>query len=170
MLYTGRIGGVAALLALMCLGPVVRGADPEQLQDLQREVQELRREVASLRALIQASNRTSNLEIDVLTNRLTRLEKLIASSPPTASSRIASSFTPEPPSLRSALRLDNRLPVTATVIVNGISYTVGPFRMVTLRNQLPGEITYQVTAEGRGMGLPVRSALVADQTLTVTIR
>ena len=87
---------------------------------------------------------------------------------PMPTPRISASFTPGPPPLVGTLRLDNRLGVTATVYVDGVPYTVPPFSVRTMTRPAGG-LVYEATAEGRGMGPAIRSALGANETLTVTV-
>jgi hypothetical protein len=65
--------------------------------------------------------------------------------------RIARSITPDRPgAMAGSIRLDNTSGLPATVIINGISYRMGPFETRTLSNRPLGAYTYDVDVEGFG--------------------
>jgi hypothetical protein len=167
MKHHGILAGAIALAAALFIGSPSWAADAEfKDSDLRKEVRELREELAAMRAL----HRANNLTLRLLDERLSRLEESMARLSTGPVRRSAGAFDPlAPVTATGAIRLDNRLAVPATVVIDGVAYSVPAFSMRTLPGQPASEITYQVTALGFGMGAPVRTPVVANQTLTLTI-
>ncbi len=165
----GNLAGVLALSAALLLSAQATAENPElKKENLSRDIQDLKDEVTKLSKLQRLNNLATNAELRLLNERLERIENaLMRLAPPTP--RISSSFTPGALPATGTLRLDNRLAVTATVYVDGVPYSVPPFTVRTLANRPAGGLVYEATAEGRGMGAPVRSSLGSNETLTVTI-
>jgi hypothetical protein len=165
----GTLAGVLALGAALLIGSPASSADPERKnQDLQKEVSELREELAALKKMQALDSRATTLALRLINERLDGIENALSRMAPPAP-RISSSFTPPAPPATGTLRLDNRLGVNATVYVDGVPYTVPPFSVRTLAGRPAGALVYEATADGRGMGPPVRSSLGANETMTVTI-
>jgi hypothetical protein len=166
----GKLLGLAALVALALLSAPPRAtADPElDRAETQRQLDNLRKQIVVLRGLAEAERATTELEMRQVRERLDRIERALARLSST-STRSASSFTPSDPLTRSTLRLSNRLPVTAYVSVNGVTYSVPPFGLRTLRNVPLGAVTYEVSATGYYARAAATTTLVADETLTVNI-
>jgi hypothetical protein len=163
--------GLAALLALAVplFAPARAAADPEEKKsDTQRQLEEVRAELEKLRELTLLQGRMQALEMKLINERLDRIEAGLARMS-TASTRRASSFTPDEPVRRGTLRLSNRLPVTAFVTVNGVTYSVPPFGLRTLRDQPTGALSYEVTATGYYNRAASTTTLGAEETLTVNI-
>jgi hypothetical protein len=133
-------------------------------EDLRRQVELLRNEVADLK-------RARDLDYKILSDRFDRMEKLLE--------RIAgeggisrSGFTPTTPAPESAtgiIRLDNRLPVTGYVTIDGVSYRVPPLATRTLRSMPIGAIQYTLGADGMSTGPVTRSRVNAGEMLTITL-
>jgi hypothetical protein len=133
-------------------------------EDLRKQIDQLRTEVADLK-------RTRDLDYKILSDRFDRMEKLLE--------RIAgqgsitrSGFTPTTPAPESAtgmIRLDNRLPVTGYVTIDGISYRVPPLATRTLRSMPTGPIDYTLGADGMSTGPITRSRVNAGEMLTITL-
>jgi hypothetical protein len=163
--------GLAALLALAVplLAPARAAADAElRKSDTQRQLEEVRAEIEKLRELTQIHSRMQALELKLLHERLDRIEAGLARLT-SEGTRRASSFTPSEPVRRGTLRLSNRLPVTAFVTVNGVTYSVPPFGLRTLRDVPVGALSYEVTATGYYNRAASTTTLGAEETLTVNI-
>jgi hypothetical protein len=169
MKHLGKLAGVSALAVVLLAGSPV-SADPElKNSDLRKELRELRDELAALRKLQAASARAADLELRLLNERLDRIENALSRLSADRSTRTASSFTPAAPAGTGTLRLDNRLAVPATVVIDGVVYQVPAFSTQVQTNRPAGAITYEVTAVGYGVRAPVRTPLAAGETLTLTI-
>jgi hypothetical protein len=170
MTRTAPLFGLAALLAAALLLPTARAADPElKGEEVLKELRELRREVAELRKARDRDSRLLAAEMRLLDERLERLERNLARLAPTVTTRVSSSFTPEGRLPRGSIRLDNRLGVTASVVVNGVPHSVSPGSVLLLRDQPAGPFTYEVAADGWAIRPPARSSVTANETLTLVI-
>jgi hypothetical protein len=168
MKHHGILACALALAAALFIGSPASAADAElKDSDLRKELRELREELAAMRTL----NRATNLTLRLLDERMARLEESMARlATPGTVRRSAGAFDPTVPSVATgAIRLDNRLAVPATVVIDGVAYSVPAFSMRTLPGQPPRMITYEVTALGFGRGAPVQTPVHANQTLTLTI-
>jgi len=156
----------ALLLTLALAGAAA--ANPELPPDpLAKEIRELREEVASLRRL----DRATSAEVKLLTERLERIEKSLKELS-SRSGPFRSEFTPATPRVAigtGTLRLDNRLPVTAYVTIDGVEYSVAPQTVRRLTGRAAGTIGYSITADGMGVGPMTRTPLAAGESLTLTI-
>jgi hypothetical protein len=160
-----------ALLIILVAAGAATAADPELRDEaILREVRELREQVAALRRLREMDAKMNALDMRLLNERLDRIEKSLEKL---ATSR--SEFTPRSTFKRSVdsgtgtIKLDNRLPVTAFVTIDGTLHTVDPFGVRFLRGQAAGSLTYTVGGAGRETGPRTRSSLAAGETLTLTI-
>src|SRR5262249_45261565 len=125
-------------------------------------------ELAKLRGRADTNEKARAIEMDVVKERLDRLEKSLESL--RATTRIASSFTPSATGPTGVIRLQNRPLVDATVLLVGQSYRVPPLETVVLPPQAPGSFSYEVLAEGFGVIRPlVARVLVAGETFSITI-
>lgn len=170
MKHHGTLAGVIALTAALLIGSPLPAADAElKNDDLRKELRALREELAELRL----RDRMNNLTLRTMDERLRRLEDSIARlSPGGVVTRGAGAFNPAAPVVpvaTGAIRLDNRLAVPATVIIDGVPHSVPPFSMRVLTGRPAGMITYEVTAVGYGVRAPVRTAVNPNETLTLTI-
>lgn len=129
------------------------------LKDLKNELQLLRQQSRADRLLVEDVVR----RVDRVERSLERLQERIERLPSTSERRSAIL------NATATLRLDNRLPVRATVIIDGISYVVPPFGMVDLPDRAAGVLNYQVTADGFGLSGVRSITLYAGQTRTLTI-
>jgi hypothetical protein len=169
MKHHGKWAAVALAVALLA-GPLASAADRElKNDDLRKELSELRDEIAAMRRMHAATSRATDLELRLLNERLDRLENAVARMSSGASTRRAGFFAPGAVPAVSAIRLDNRLAVPATVTIDGVAYSVPAFTVRMLPNRPAGMITYEVTALGFGVRAPVRTPLDANETLTLTI-
>jgi hypothetical protein len=167
MKHHGTLAGVVTLTAALLIGSPASAGDPElKSEDLRREVRELREELAALRKM----HRLADIELKLLNDRVSRIEESMARlSSPSLITRGAGAFSPLAPVGTGAIRLDNRLAVPATVVIDGVAYSVPAFSMRTLPSQPPRMITYEVTALGFGVRPAVRTPVNANETLTLTI-
>ena len=158
--------GLAALTGLL-LGTPALSARPPELTDeeARKDIRDIKEELAALRR----DSRLTNAELKVVNERLRRIEEALARLGPSATSRRSSYFTPTPPGGVGHVRLVNRLGVTARAVVNGVPYTVPPFGTRVVRDVPAGGLVYEVTADGFGLGPPVRTPLAPDETVTLTI-
>jgi hypothetical protein len=159
---------LSALLGLVLAG-AAPAADPGTADDLARELKALREEVAALRRTVERESRLNNAEMELLTKRVERIEKSIKELSG-RSGPYRSEFTPSAP--RTALgtiKLDNRLPVAAQVVLDGVTYSVPALGTRTISGRRTGTVSYQVTADGYGWGPLTRTTLASGETLTLTI-
>jgi hypothetical protein len=149
-------------------GAMAQGA--EVSDPLAKEVRELREEVAALRRLREIDARLNAAELKLLTERLDRIEKSLKEM--SSRSGFRSEFTPSAPRAAvgmGTIRLNNRLPVTAYVTIEGVSYSVAPWSVRTLSGQPAGAFSYTITADGMGVGPLTRTTLASGESLTLTI-
>jgi hypothetical protein len=167
MKHHGTLAGVVALTAALLIGSPASAGDPElKSHDLRRELREMREELAALRKM----HRLADIELRLLNDRVSRIEESMARlSSPGVVTRGAGAFSPTVPVATGAIRLDNRLAVPATVVIDGVAYSVPAFSMRMLPGQPARMITYEVTALGFGVRAPVRTPVNANETLTLTI-
>jgi hypothetical protein len=169
MKHHGTLAGTLALAAALLIGSPVTANDPELKEkdgDLRKELRELREELAAMRSL----HRANNLTLRLLDERLSRLEDAMGRlSSSGVITRGAGAFDPRGLVATGTIRLDNRLAVPATVVIDGVAYSVPAFSVRTLTGRPAGMITYEVTALGFGMSAPVRTPVNPNQTLTLTI-
>ncbi len=146
MKHHGTLAGVAALAAALLIGSPVWAGDPElKNEDLRKELRELREEMAAMRSL----HRANNLTLRLLDERLSRLEESMARLSSGAITRRAGAFGGVGPVMATGtIRLDNRLAVPATVVIDGVAYSVPAFSVRMLTGRPAGMITYEVTALG----------------------
>jgi hypothetical protein len=160
--------GLAALAGLL-LGTPALSARPPELADeeARKDIKDIKEELATLRR----DSRLTNAELKTVNERLRRIEEALARLGPTGTSYRRSYFTPTPTPGGAVghVRLVNRLGVTARAIVNGVPYTVPPFATRVVREVPAGTLVYEVTADGFGLGPPVRTPLAPDETVTLTI-
>jgi hypothetical protein len=166
--------GLATLLAALLAAPARAGDDSKDVElkneDLKDEVKALKKELASLRKMLAVERRANEVEMKLLNARLDRIERALARLAPDVSRRIASSFTPNGPvQATGVVRLSNRLPVMATVTVNGVAHAVPPLGARLLHNVPAGTVTYEVTADGYGVRPAVRTPLAMGEMLTLTV-
>jgi hypothetical protein len=148
MKHHGTLAGVVALTAALLIGSPASAGDPElKNEDLRKELRELREDLAALR----------------IEESMARL------SSPGVITRGAGAFSPTVPAATGAIRLDNRLAVPATVVIDGVAYSVPAFSMRTLPGHPARMITYEVTALGYGVRPAVRTPVNPNETLTLTI-
>jgi hypothetical protein len=166
MKHHGTLAGVIALTAALLIGSPLPAADAElKNDDLRKELRALREELKEMRL----RDRMTDLTLRSLDERLRRLEESMARLSPGVVTRGAGAFNPAAPVANGAIRLDNRLAVPATVIIDGAAYSVPAFSMRVLTGRPAGLITYEVTAVGYGIRAPVRTAVNPNETLTLTV-
>jgi hypothetical protein len=162
--------GLAALVGLILACPAASARPPELTdEEARKDIEALKKELAALRKTYEFDLRSRETEMRLLEDRLRRIEESLARLGPTVTSRQSSYFTPTPPGAVGHVRLINRLGVMARVTVNGVSYTVPPFGSRVVRDVPAGTLVYEVTADGFGLGPPVRTPLSPDETVTLTV-
>jgi hypothetical protein len=177
MMHLGKRAGLSALLAALIFAAPLMAADPEKSNvDLAKEIRDLRKDVADLAKAVRLGGEAIKADMTALEDRLTKVERAVRrntadirdlrSSPET---RGTLSVDPIVPVATGTVRLENRLGVPATVTLNGVAYSVPALRTATVARIPAGPITYEANAPGMGEGVPVRSRLSANETLTVTI-
>jgi hypothetical protein len=171
MSHHGKRLGLAALLALAVAAPsgTLRAEPEEQADPVLKELRELRQQVALLRKLNEVESRVTALELKQINERLMRIEERLARLTPSVTTRKASSFTPGTPLTTGTVRLANRLPVPASVTVNGVTYEVPPLATRVLPAQPAGALNYEVSAPGFYARTAVSSTLAANEALTIHI-
>ena len=161
--------GILALIVALLLGPVASAADPEDLQDLQKDVRQLKSEMIRLKRDLEADRLAAAEQARRLDERLERmtraLEKLADISVNRSTSQKITSVAP--PSM-GTLKLVNDLNVEAQVTIGGSTYTVPGHGTAVVRNMTAGEFSYDVTAVGFGQATH-RTTLGSNETLTLTI-
>jgi hypothetical protein len=166
-----KTAGVLALLAALLIGsPASAGDSDTPRKDLQEQVRELREDLANLKRAYEQDLRANNLALRRIADQLDRLDRSITRLTGPMNGRTSRFFDPMAPTATGTIRLDNRLAVTATVLIDGMEYTVPPLSTTMLRNQPVGTISYAVTAVGYGLGPLTRTPVRANETLTLTIR
>ncbi len=170
MTRRGKIAGVLTLLAALLIGsPAPAGESYGESKDLRQQVADLREELAQLRRSYDRDSRLVNAELKLVDARLARIERALDRM---TAGRVESTsrFEREGVVGTGTIRLDNRLGVTAWVTIDGVRYSVPPFRSRLLRDRPAGTVTYSVTANGFGVRPTVRTPLSANETLTLTVR
>jgi hypothetical protein len=175
MTRTGMKIGLAAFLAVLLAAPGLRAGEPgpeKSKDDLEKEVAELRKELADLRKAREVDRLALlELRLQMLADRLEKVERAVATMAATTTTRRAAAFNPDDPApATGSVRLDNRMATTAFVTVNGVTYTVPPFGERTVAGVPAGSFVYQASADGFLYSPPTRSALEAGKTKTLTIR
>jgi len=156
MTRNGMSAGAAAVLALALAAVPARAfPDPEmevarhleqinkQLQDLRRDFDDLRRD---LRDTSVSAGRSAG-DLKSLEERVRHLEQTLQ----TQERRF--SFSPEGPRT-GIIRLHNRSPIGATILVDGTPYYVGAFETRTILERPVGAFNYEVLADGFGIIQP----------------
>jgi hypothetical protein len=134
----------AALLALPLLLPSVCAADDaetnaKKIEKLQDEVKQLRRDLNELRDVLR--------QIDQRTAAMRR-ESFYGPTNPTNGGTAPS---------RATITLQNEYAAPATIRINGIPYRVEAFQTRTVQNVPVGPFNVDVSVEGYGEIMPVRS-------------
>ncbi|MFQ3650116.1 MAG: hypothetical protein SNJ75_07275 [Gemmataceae bacterium] len=155
-------------LGLLVLAPASgRATQPagDTPEDTKLAIEALRKQIDDLK-------RTRDLDYRLLSDRLDRMEKLLERIAAGQTGSSKSAFTPvapAPESPRGLIRLDNRLPVTGFVTIDGITYRVPPLATRTLQSIPVGPISYTLSGEGMGTGPLTRSRVNAGELLTITL-
>jgi hypothetical protein len=176
MLRTLRLIGLTALLAA-AFGATswqARADDPPRpLEKIQKDLDEINRSLNSLRGDLGAlDRRLAETERNVAELRdIVRLLGELARKHDAQlgnGQRVARAFNPDFPPM-GVIRLQNRSPYNATVILNGASYPLAPFQTRDVQ-QMPGPFTYEVFADGFGVIQPaVSRVLTARETFTIFV-
>jgi hypothetical protein len=187
MMNHAKLAGLSALLAALIFAAPVAAGGPEKkpttIDDLAKQLDLMK---ASLDARLDKIEEGHRLDAKAIASDITELREKVARLERAlrrntddirdlhsrSETRGSLSVDPLGPAARAAtgtLRLENRLGVQATAIIDGVAYTVPALSVVTLRNRPAGALTYQTTAEGFGMRAPTRTTLGANETLTLTI-
>ncbi len=119
--------------------PQTAEALKKELDDLKKEMQ---RQAETLRLL--RENQDLRQRLDALEKRVDALEKRSTTS-------ARPSFYEQG---SGTIRLQNRLPVSGTIVLNGISYRLAPNETRTLTGQASGAFTYEALADGMGVLQP----------------
>ncbi len=170
-----RTHAPALLLALALAGTAAAfpdGDPPPTVDSLARDLRDLREQVAAMRRLREIDSRLNAAELRLLTERLERIEKSVKELSSGRTGPFRSEFTPSAPRVTAGsgtIRLNNRLPVTAYVTIDGVSYSVAPYAVRSLTGQPAGTIAYTITADGMGVGPLTRTSLASGEALTLTI-
>jgi hypothetical protein len=176
MTHQSKIAAALALLAALLIGsPAPAGDSDSPKQDLKDRLLKLEDKVERLLLASDLTNtelKALNAEMRTMRERLDRiratLRRIESSSPASRTSRFFDPLAPAPlPAARGTVRLDNRMPVTATWTIDGVSYSVAPFSFRTLTDRPVGALTYSVT--GTNMGIKtVETTVRPNETLTLT--
>jgi hypothetical protein len=164
------VAAMFAVLAALLIGPMSLAGDKdakEREDKVGEELRKLKEEIALLRKLHGLSAKATDEELKLLGQRLDRIEKHLEKlSTPTT--RSAGFFDPAAAGT-GTMRLDNRLGVRATVIIDGVPYSVPPLAVRVLPGQRARTFTYEFTADGFGMSAPRQTRVAAGETWTLTI-
>lgn len=140
------------LIALLALGgflalPAAALADPPDPAQLKKDYEELRKVNDELGKLIQEQRALLKALADIqdLKQRLLSLEQKmdVLQKDPTRRISLA-------PPQSGTIRLENRLGLPATIIVNDIAYRLQPFQTRELVSQPAGAFTFEALVEGFG--------------------
>ncbi len=168
MRKTVKSVGLAVLLAFAA--PAARADQADPPDDTQQQIKELQRQIGVLHELMKADSKVTALELRQVRERLDRMEAALARLQPSVTTRVASSFTPDPlVAARGTVRVSNRLPVDATVRVGGLAYSVPAYSARSLPDQPPGAFNYEVSAPGYYDRATRDSSIAAGETLTINI-
>lgn len=161
---------IPALLAVLVVVGPAPSVEPEIKEDtILKELRDLRSEIAALRRQREMDAKLNAFDMKLLSERLDRIEKSLESLSAERTGPVRSSFKRTIDDGTGSIRLDNRLPVTAYVTIDGTRYMVEPYSIRILRNQPVGPLNYTVSGAGMGVGPTTRSSLAAGETLTLTI-
>jgi hypothetical protein len=183
MTHLCKRAGLTALLAALIFAAPLAAADPEKpkpdlakkidlltqavaaMQDQLRDIEEVRREDTKK---IGDDINSLRRKVDQLERQIRRNAEEISDLRSKADTRSSLSVDPIVP-VTGTVRLMNRLAVPATVTINGVAYSVPALNATLVRGIPAGALTYVANAPGMGEGVPVRSRVNANETLTITI-
>jgi hypothetical protein len=149
---------LSALFALSLFTLPLAAQEPT-LTDIKRGLDELR-------SLVEQSNLATFKDLVDLRKRLQTLESTVQSMQ-RGQDRIAL-YPPQAPTGTGTIRLENRLSVPATVVVNDTPYRLQPFQNRDLTAQAPGTFTFEVLVDGYG-SLQPRATRSLEPNRTYTI-
>jgi hypothetical protein len=175
---TGKMLGLATLLAFVLSASTVRGDNPEKpnLKDEKQLLEDISKKLDGLITKNQADMRELREALQRLEERVRALEGLRDQL--STSARRNTRFSPStsvsayPPELNGTgtIRLRNTSPTFAQVYLNGKAYNVPALETVVLPSQPAGEFTYRVFVDLFGEITPTLTrTLGANETYTITI-
>jgi hypothetical protein len=137
----------------------------QDLRDLQDRLALEPRSAPPGPAARQAFSYTPPQELRDLEQRVAALEARLRSD-----EQRRFSFTPEAPRRTGTLRLENRSPFGATVLVNGNPFVVPAFETRLVRNVPTGTFNFEVSADGFGVIRPTTTrTLSPGETFIVSV-
>jgi hypothetical protein len=145
------------IIALLAMGlvlalPLAVKAEDRVKEQLQRENEELKKLIEEQRVLLKALADIQDLKV-----RMTAVEKLTAAQDQYIKQTIAaeqkrvSMFPPQ----SGTIRLENRLSVPATIIVNETPYRLEPYQVREIVSVPAGTFTFSVLVDGDGVIQPI---------------
>lgn len=159
--------GLLAVAAALIIGSPAPGQTREEVQELRREVTELRDEVNRLRSRFENERRDTATTNRAILSRLEEMNQELRRLNDSRAIRSTSAYGRDVLRATGSLRFRNSRLSAATVIVEGISYTVEPLG-TRIVNQPAGPVNYEVFVDG--YALPPRTTrLDGNETLTVNI-
>lgn len=145
---------VAVLLAVLLVRPVRAAEDTS----VRRQLEELRQEIEAQKKLL-----STLTDLQEMKQRLAILEQRIAALEGGRAGR-ESRFPPQ----TGTLRLQNRLTVPATIIVDGIPYRVDALQTRDLAGVPAGNFTFEALVDGFGSLQPrATRTLLPNQIYTI---
>jgi hypothetical protein len=146
-----------AALVVVCLAALVRPARADD-GTLQRQVDDLRREIELQRKLL-----STLADLQDMKQRLAALEQRMAAL---ESGRSTRESRAEPRT--GTIRLQNRLAMPATIIIDGIPYRLEPLQTRDLPGQPAGTFTFEALVDGFGSLQPrATRTLLPNQVYTI---
>jgi len=137
-----RRWSVPVLLALLVVFATAHAADVEKPTDaeLRKKIDELTRELEKQKAITEALR-----DITDLKQRLATLEQRFDAMQKERQARISRAFPDT-----GMIRLENRLSVPATIILNGTPYRLNAFQTRELASHPAGTFTFEALVDGFG--------------------
>ncbi len=157
--------GLTALLLAALSGP---GRAEEQPLTESEKIEAIYRQLRTVLPQVELKQSIAEGELKDLRRRVEALEAQLRTREDTTDRTIRRAFAPA--STSGAIMLHNRTALPATVVLDGVSYPLSPFEMVTLPGRPVGAINYEVFVSGWGLVQPrTTRALIADRPFSVAV-
>jgi hypothetical protein len=152
-----KVPGLLAL-GLFALMPAVASSQEIRKADLEA----LRTEMTLMR---EAHREQMKLLLDQLVDMKLRIAALEQRADTIQKAQVRTSFAPPQ---TGTIRLENRLGMAATILINDVPYRLQPFQNMSLPTQPAGTFTYEVLVDGFGSLQPrVSRSLLPNQVYTI---
>ena len=155
MLHNLTRSGLTALLLAAFVGPA-RAAEPPLTES--EKIDAIYRQLRTVLPQVELKMSVAEGELKDLRRRIEVLEGQLRTRDDSDRS-IRRAFSPSNTS--GAIMLHNRTAQAATVVLDGMSYSLSPFEMVTLAGRPVGPINYEVFVNGWGLVQPRTTRMLA---------